>query len=378
MSRIAWTKAFALLILAGYQLANATTTQLPGLIRAPFSLTVTLPDGAHAELEALLTRPNGPGRFPLALISHGLPRDPTLIVHQAPEGYSAPAIVFAKHGYAAVVVNRRGFGQSPGSHQVTTGPCSDKHYTTAAHNWSADILAAMTSLQQEPWVDPDRILLVGHSAGGFASLGAATEHPPGLLGIVDFAGGVGSSMPDFVCQPERLIQTMHELGQTARTLALWIFAENDHFFGPTLARQMFDAYTAAGAPAQFEAAPAFGTDGHTLIFSSQAPWWPRVASFLQQLKLPTTTVVDLPPPAMLPVPPGLDTRGKPDFAGYITSSSYEKAFAVDRDGHYGRIFGQRTQEDAEAAALDHCKQHAWTCSIYAIDNTLVTTGDAKP
>jgi dienelactone hydrolase len=359
--------------------ANATTIQLPGLIREPFGLAVTLSDGTHATLEALLTRPDKPGRFPLALINHGLPRDATLIVRMAPEGYSGPAIVFAQHGYAAVVVNRRGFGQSSGPTETATGPCSDRHYAKAARDWAADILAAITSLRQETWVDPDRILLVGHSTGGLASLAAAAQNPPGLVGIVDFAGGAGSSMPDFVCQPERLVQTMHELGEPVRTPSLWIFAENDHFFGPALAQQLFDAYTAGGAPGEFDAAPAFGTDGHLLIYAAaRAPWWPRVAGFLEQLHLPTSLVVNLPPPADLPVPSGLDARGKADFAGYVTSRSYEKPFAVDQDGHYGHVFGQRTQEDAEAAALAHCKEREWTCSIYAIDNALVVGGGAKP
>jgi dienelactone hydrolase len=374
-----WSNVAALLILACCQAANAATTQLPGLIREPFRLAVTLPDGTHADLEALLTRPDRPGRFPLALINHGLPRDPAAMLAAAPENYSGTSIVFAQHGYAAVVVNRRGFGRSSGPPDVSLGPCNDRNYPGAVRIWAADILASVTSLRQEPWADSDRVLLVGHSAGGFASLAAATHDPPGVVGIVDFAGGAGSNMPDFVCQPERLIGTIHGFGETVRTPSLWIFAENDHFFGPALARRMFDAYTAAGAPAEFDAAPAFGRDGHLLVYAAApAPWWPRVASFLDQLHLPTSLVVDLPPPADLPVPPGLDARGTDDFASYVTSRSYEKAFAIDPHGHYGRVFGLRTTEDAEAAALAHCKQHAWTCSMYAIDNTLVTGGEAKP
>ena len=357
----------ALLPLLFGDAANTTTIQLPG------------PDGTPAKLDALVTRPNKPGRFPLALINHGLPRDATARVRQAPEAYSGPSIVFAQHGYVAVVVNRRGFGQSSGPIETATGPCSDKHYSTVARDWSADILAAMTSLRQEPWVDPDRILLVGHSAGGLTALAAAAQNPPGLVGIVDFAGEVGSSMPDFVCQPERLVQTMRELGATVRTPGLWIFGANDHFFGPALAQQVFAAYTAGGAPAEFDAAPAFSTDGHSLVFAAApAPWWPRVAGFLQQLNLPTSLVVNLPPPDDLPVPSGLDARGTADFAAYVTSRSYEKAFVIDQYGHYGRALGQRTKEDAEAAALTHCKQRQWTCSIYAIDNTLVAGDSAKP
>jgi hypothetical protein len=137
---------------------------------------------------------------------------------------------------------------------------------------------------------------------------------------------------------------------------------------------MFDAYTAGSAPGEFDAAPPFASDGHQLIFAPPpAPWWPRVAAFLDELHLPTAAVVDLPPPAALPEPPGLDARGKLDFASYAASLSYEKAFATDGKGHYyGRIIAQRTQEDAAAAALAHCRRRGWTCSIYALGNALAT------
>lgn len=358
--------------------ANATMTQLPGLVRESFRLNVTMPDGTHAELEALLTRPDKPGRFPLAIINHGLPRDVTAIVQGAPENYSGTAIVFAQHGYAAVVVNRRGYGMSSGPLGGDFGPCSDRDYPRAGHAWAAEILASVARLRAEPWADPDHVLLVGHSAGGFAALAAAKDDPAGVVGIVDFAGGLGSPRADFVCQPERLIQTMHGFGENAHVPSLWVFAENDHSFGPDLARRMFDAYTAGGAPAEFDAAPPFGSDGHFLIFAaSPAPWWPRIATFLDHLHLPVQAVVDLPPLAALPVPPGLDARGNGDFASYVTSRSYEKAFATDGKGHYARIFGQRTEEDAQSAALKHCEQRDWTCSMYALGNQLVRIGDAN-
>jgi pimeloyl-ACP methyl ester carboxylesterase len=209
--------------------AGATVTQLPGLVREPLRLAVTLPDGTDAELEALLTRPDKPGRFPLAMINHGVSRDANAIVRGAPETYSSPAIVFAQHGYAAVVVNRRGFGLSSGTVDVPDGPCSDRDYGKAGDAQAIDVLAALARLRQEPWVEPERVVLVGHSLGGFAALAAAARAPVGVVGIIDFAGGLGSSRADFVCQPERLVATMRELGSKVRTPSLWIFAQNDHY-----------------------------------------------------------------------------------------------------------------------------------------------------
>jgi dienelactone hydrolase len=279
--------------------------------------------------------------------------------------------VFAQHGYAAVVVNRRGYGMSSGSLEGDVGPGSDRDYPRAGHAWAAEILASVTGPRAEPWADPDHVLLVGHSAGGFAALAAATDDPAGVVGIVDFAGGLGSPTADFVCQPERLIQTMHGSGQNAHVPSLWIFAENDHSFGPDLARQVFDAYTAGGAPAEFDAAPSFGRDGHFLIFAAlPAPWWPRVATFLDRLHLPVRAVVDLPPPTALPVPPGLDARGNEDFTNYVNSHSFKKAFVTEGKGHYARVFSQRIKEDARSAALKHCEQRDRTCSLYALGNEL--------
>ncbi len=361
--------AIALLVCA-YP-ALATMTQLPGLVREPLELAVSLPDGSKAQLEALVTRPDAPGRFPLAMINHGLPRDPIATARMAPEAYSSPAIVFAQHGYAAVVVNRRGFGLSSGPLNVRSGPCDDRDYIKPTRAQAVDILAALAVLRGEPWVDPNHIVLVGHSLGGLAALAAATDAPTGVVGIVDFSGGLGSPMPGVLCSPQHLIATVHEFGGSTHIPSLWIFAQNDGFFGPEIARQMFDAYTAVGAPAEFDAAPPYGHDGHSLIFSpTPALWWPRVSKFLDQLHLPTRLIANVPALAELPDPPNLDARGTADFAFYVHARNYEKAFATDGRGHYASIFAQRTQEDAETTALAHCKSRGWNCKIYAVGNTL--------
>lgn len=362
--------AVALLVCAWPALA--TVTQLPGLVREPLELAVSLPDGTRANLEALVTRPDGPGRFPLAMINHGYPRGAYEAVGMTPNAYSSPAIVFAQHGYAAVVVNRRGFGLSSGSIDVPAGPCDERDYGKAARVQATDILAALTALRQEPWVQADHMVLVGHSLGGLAALAAATDAPRGVVGVIDFAGGFGSPMPGTVCAPERLVATMHDFGAATHVRSLWIFALNDQFFGPALARQMFDAYTGAGAPAEFDATPPYGRDGHLLIFSpAPAVWWPRVAEFLDELNLPTRLIADLPPLANLPDPPNLDARGKSDFASYLGTRSYEKAFASDGKGHYGSVIAQRSLEDAGAAALAHCESRGWDCKIYAVGNSLM-------
>ncbi|HEY1932215.1 MAG TPA: CocE/NonD family hydrolase [Acetobacteraceae bacterium] len=334
---------------------------------------MTFPNGSTANLEALITRPDRPGRFPLVMINHGYPRDLMQIPRMTPEAYSTVSIVFAQHGYAAVVVNRRGFGLSSGAVDVAMNPCNGRNYEREGRVSAEDVTAALAVLRLEPWTDPSRIVLLGHSAGGLAVLAAATAPLPGVIGVLDFAGGRGSSRPDFVCNADGLVQTMHDFGMHTRVPSLWVFAENDHFFGPEIADKMFAAYISGGAPAEFFAAPAYGSEGHMLIQAADAAsWWTRVGAFLDKQHLPSQSMIDLPPVTLLP-PPNAPERIRAAFANYAASRGYEKAFAVSTDGHYGTANGRRSREDATAGALDNCRKYGTGCTVYAVGDTL-----AKP
>src|SRR5581483_2576291 len=123
------------------------------------------------------------------------------------------------------------------------------NYVRAARALAPEIVSILTRLRRESWVDPDRVVLLGISAGGFGVLAAGASNPPGVTGVISFAGGRGSDRADHVCQPERLVAAMHTMGSSARLPTLWIYAQNDHFFGPALAAQMRDAYARGGSRA---------------------------------------------------------------------------------------------------------------------------------
>lgn len=356
---------FLLLLLAFIATAHAEdVTPLPGLTRESMTL-----HGPHGDLEALVVRPATPGRYPLALITHGLPRDPAQIQMAAPQGLLNPAIAFAQRGYAAVIVMRAGYGQSEGPFREQLGPCEDRDYLKAAAAGASDVNVALDRLRGEAWVDPAHILLIGHSMGGFVMLAAGAADPPGVRGIISFAGAVGSPRPDFVCQPDRLIAADAAFGQTTRIPGLWIFAENDHFFAPDLARAMINAYTEHGAPADLFIAPPYDDDGHGLIYAPpETSWWPRVASFLESIRMPVALMVTLPPMLEPPPPPVLNEAGQRVFPLYRTSRSFEKAWATDAEGHWGVAYGRRTQADAADAAIRNCQIGGRICRLYAIGN----------
>jgi dienelactone hydrolase len=332
-------------------------------------LRIPYPAAGAQGLEALLVRPNDAGRHPLALINHGSPRTAADRPNMAPYSMLPQAIEFARRGWAAVVVMRRGYGGSGGGWAEEFGPCGNPDYLPAAHNAAADLKAATAYLAQRPDVDKSRVIAAGVSAGGFATVALTADPPPGLAAAISFAGGRGSPEPDEVCGEDRLIDTFRALGKTSRVPMLWVYAENDHFFGPAVAQKLRQAFTASGGQVDFVRAPAFGDDGHFLFSQAGIPIWSRyVDAFLTLQNLaPRETPLPLPPPPALAPPAALGANGRKAFADYLVSAPH-KAFAFARDGSFGWQSGLRTTEMARDNALKSCGQHGKACVLGFVDD----------
>jgi alpha/beta superfamily hydrolase len=118
-----------------------------------------------AGLEAMLVRPSGGGRYPLALISHGTPRDQAARATMSPYGMYRQAIEFARRGFAALVVMRRGYGVSGGRYAESSGPCADRDYLRTARASAEDLAAAIRAMQNRTDVSTNGMIAVGASAG---------------------------------------------------------------------------------------------------------------------------------------------------------------------------------------------------------------------
>ena len=321
-------------------------------------------------LEAMLIRPAGTKRYPLALISHGSPRDAKAREGMTPNSLYAQAIEFARRGFAAVVVMRRGYGHSDGSYAENSGPCARRDYMIGAEASAADLRAAIEAMSRRADVTTQGMIALGVSAGGFASIALSADPPPGLAAVINFAGGRGSRADNDVCDEEALVRAFATMGKTSRVPMLWVYAANDKFFGPELAHRMHAAFTSAGGRARLIDAPAFGRDGHGLFSAGGASiWTPMVDDFLREVNLGTRDLIALPASAALSPPRQLSERGRTGFATYLASGSH-KAFAVSPKGFYAFRSGRRTAAEAETAALSECAKHAPDCALYATGDEL--------
>jgi dienelactone hydrolase len=335
-----------------------------------FPLRILLP-GDLGTLEALLVRPSAPGRYPLALISHGSPRSTAERPQMTPLAMLPQALEFARRGWAALIVMRRGYGNSDGGWAETYGSCGNPNYIAAGQAGAADLRLSLELVSHRADIDPSRMIAVGVSAGGFATVALTADPPPGLVAAINFAGGRGSPQADQDCRADRLVEAFRAFGRRSRIPMLWIYAANDHFFGPALAQQLRQAFAAGGGNVVFVAAPAFGSDGHGLFSPAGIPvWTPYVDAFLQKQNLTLRDALLPSPHPNIAAPAELDASGQEAFASYLIDAPH-KAFAVAPDGAFGWQSAAPTTEAARAAALKFCEQHAAHCEVVSVDDAAV-------
>jgi dienelactone hydrolase len=357
---VRWSKMIARCasICLGLLLFAAGCGRAQGLVESSFR--IPMKNAGRVGLEAVMVRPDEPGPHPLAVLTHGTPREASERPEMSPWQLLPQAREFARRGWTAVIVMRRGYGDSGGDFSEDARACSNRaDYYDSGKESAKDLRESIKYLSKLPEVDPARIISVGISAGGFATVALTADPPPGLVAAISFAGGRGSRKPDEVCNPEVLIRAFQSFGEKSRTPMLWVYAANDHFFGPQIAESFYEAFTGAGGKATFVHAAAFRGDGHGLFSLGGIPiWTPMVDDFLkgQNLSL-RTSLLSLPEPPDVPAPSQLSAGGRDEFRRFLTMPPF-KAFAVSPSGHFGYVFARRSEAEAQRGATQRCQENA--------------------
>lgn len=362
------SKQRRLALLLFFVLAPALPAAAQNIVRE--EIRVPMPDAGPQGLQALFVRPNAPGRYPLVVFSHGAPRDAAQRRKMSPYGSLPIAMEFVRRGYAVAIVMRRGYGTSGGNYVEGVACDRDGDFTRSGLLAAADIRAAFDFISKRSDVDPNVMIAAGESAGGFSSLGLSSNAPQGLQAVISFAGGRGSTGPHQICQQDKLNLAFANYGRTSRVPTLWIYAENDTFFAPNVARQFFEAFRSTGGIAEFIAHPRHGEDGHNFVYRGIDLWTAYVDDFLRKHKLPRAERLLEIPVANLPPPPRLSASGLRSFQEFLRHGP-NKAFAVSPDGAYGWRAGVATREDAIRDAFDNCRKHASDCELYIVNDEIV-------
>jgi dienelactone hydrolase len=200
--------------------------------------------------------------------------------------YTENARWLVGHGFAVFVPTRVGYGVTGGPDLENSGACNRKDFLPGFEAAVAQSLAVLEYAKARPYVDATSGVLVGQSYGGATTVALAAKNIDGVKGAINFAGGSGGDplkRPDSPCSEPLLAQALAGYGKTAKTPMLWLYSENDKYWGKDYPRNWFGDFTAQGGIARFVQLPAHGDNGHGSFSSNPGAWRPHVDEFLVSL-----------------------------------------------------------------------------------------------
>jgi carboxymethylenebutenolidase len=225
-------------------------------------------------LQGFIHKPEGNGSFPAIVMNHGSEQFP-----KSGQGIIEP---YVDKGYVVFFPHRRGQGCSSSQSEyimdlINREPATtrDRKFVELQETHLDDTIAALSYLKQLPYVDTNRIVMIGASFGGIQTV-LATEKQLGIKASVAFAPAAmaWASLP---LLQSRLIQAV----RSATVPIMLIQAENDYDLTPTkvMAREL----KKANKPHKLLIFPAFGTthvEGHGFSVRGAKIWGNEVFSFL--------------------------------------------------------------------------------------------------
>ena len=259
-----------------------------------FDLPVAVQDGYGKRVEqsirvTVFSDDTNPQPAPVLVLNHGRAAEAQDRAAMGRARYTDVSTFLVGRGFIVAVPTRVGYGASGGEDVEDTGPCTRKNYAPGFAAAARQTQAVLDAVRRRPDADAGRGIVMGQSFGGGTAVAVAALNLPGVQGAINFAGGNGGNpktQPQRPCAPQLLERIFRGYGEVARTPTLWIYTENDMYFGPTYPKQWFGAFSAGGAPAQFVQFPPHGDDGHALFTRFPQVWQPRVTEFLESLGFP--------------------------------------------------------------------------------------------
>ena len=138
-------------------------------------------------------RPDGPGPFPIVIFNHG--RSTAMEKRAMPprQRYTNVARYWIRRGFAVFVPTRLGYGDSGlvPDPEYSGSSCENRNFSVPLTAILKEIDAIADFAKTLPWADTKRLIVMGQSYGGFASIGATGQNRAGLIAAINFAGGGG-------------------------------------------------------------------------------------------------------------------------------------------------------------------------------------------
>jgi dienelactone hydrolase len=317
-------------------------------------------------------RPAGDGPFPLVVFNHGR----SVAEKRAQQGRYRPetaARYLVAKGFVVMVPNRIGYWETYGDFDPENSACKNIEPMSIAA--SQQVLATVEFAKTLPYIDASRWLVAGQSVGGLTSVATVGRAPEGLLGGINFSGGTGGNpdvSPGRPCNPGMTTRYWGDIAKNAKVPMLWMYWENDKYWGPDIPKDWHQAWTRGGGQAQFTSFGPSGDNGHSGLTEDMDRWLPVVDRFLQDLGFDRSAIVSPPPPSGFAVISDVgrvpvSSAGKATYAKFLLMAP-PKGFAITSKGGFGFARG----DYAAGRALGNCQRsNGNTCALYAVNDDVV-------
>lgn len=343
-------------------------------------VTVSDLEGRQATRPLTITsyRPAGDGPFPLVIMNHG--RAPAeRRAAQGRQRYEALARYLVGKGFAVLVPTRIGYAETFGGFDPEAmGDCQRLRPGPAAQAMADQVLAVLEHAKALPWVDPRRWVVMGQSMGGFAAVAVTGRNPPGLLAAINFSGGSAGHpelRPANPCSPQAVGALWKDLAAGARLPMLWLYWQNDRYWGAEIPRQWAQDWRDGGGQIELRQFAAIGPDGHHGLVADMDHWVPVVEDWLARAGFTRSGLVPRPPASgfarvaeadKVPLPAAVRERLYTRFL----EAPKPRAFAI---GPLAQA-GYATGDWALGKALGLCQaRRGGPCRLYAVDDDVVWT-----
>ncbi len=233
-------------------------------IKTEYEKFIATIDNKDYQLEAMIYRPSDNYMHPLIIMNHGRNGKYASVYSNESKTLSTLCSALAEKGYVVMLLVRRGYGNSQ-------GPDSELKETAVTSGLEAckDVKSAIIFMKQKSYVTKDKIVVIGHSQGGWVALASSTQKIDGLLGTVNLCGGtnyenMGSGKINEEVQ-SHWIWASGILGEKNIVPTLWIYSENDRNHPVRYVNKMFEAFEKSGGKGKLIIKPPYKDNGHYIM-----------------------------------------------------------------------------------------------------------------
>jgi len=261
------------------------------IVRLPVALPSTGESGTGTGHEITLTifRDDERVDLPFLILNHGRAGSADARARFGRSRYAEASRWFVDQGFAVFLPTRLGYGVTGGPDLEHGGGCAQREFAPGFAAAADQSEAVVAYAKSRPYVRADQGLLVGQSYGGATTLALLARNIEGVLGGLNFAGGSGGNpvgRPENPCSPEALGRLFAAYAATSRRPSLWLYAQNDRYWGTRHPQRWFAGYRAAGGLGEHVLLPAHGEDGHASFTRNPQAWQPHAHRFIRALGLP--------------------------------------------------------------------------------------------